>query len=126
MGRVLIFLRLLCQTPGPFASSYSVIQRVAMMLRRVSQKHGSVLDEPQNEDHRVAEKGCPQERICLYPLDQEVATMAHENVTDEGLAELIRRTAEAASALIRGDIRTYLTLIPHADDYQILVKRNRI
>ena len=46
--------------------------------------------------------------------------MAHENVTDEELAELIRRTAEAASALIRGDIRTYLTLIPHADDYTLM------
>jgi len=33
--------------------------------------------------------------------------MAHENVTDDELAELIQRTAEAASALIRGDIRTY-------------------
>ena len=36
--------------------------------------------------------------------------MAHGNVTDEELAELIRRTAEAASALIRGDIRTYVAL----------------
>src|ERR671938_1276554 len=54
------------------------------------------------------------------PRDQEVATMAHRNVTDEELAQLIRRTAEAASALIRGDIRTYLTLIPHADDYTLM------
>jgi ketosteroid isomerase-like protein len=54
------------------------------------------------------------------PLDQEVAILAHANVTDEELAELIRRTAEAASALIRGDIRTYLTLIPHADDYTLM------
>ena len=46
--------------------------------------------------------------------------MAHGNVTDEELAELIRRTAEAASALIRGDIRTYITLIPHADDYTLM------
>ena len=46
--------------------------------------------------------------------------MAHGNVTDEELAELVRRTAEAASALIRGDIRTYITLIPHADDYTLM------
>jgi hypothetical protein len=36
--------------------------------------------------------------------------MAHGNVTDEELAELVRRTAQAASALIRGEIRTYLAL----------------
>ncbi len=30
------------------------------------------------------------------PLDQEVATMAHENVTNEELAALIQRTTEAA------------------------------
>jgi ketosteroid isomerase-like protein len=46
--------------------------------------------------------------------------MAHGNVTVEELAELIGRTAEAASALIRGDIRTYLTLVPHADDYTLM------
>ena len=46
--------------------------------------------------------------------------MAHGNVTDKELAELIGRTAEAASALIRGDIRTYLTLVPHADDYTLM------
>jgi ketosteroid isomerase-like protein len=46
--------------------------------------------------------------------------MAHENITNEELAELIGRTAEAASALIRGDIRTYVTLIPHADDFTLM------
>ena len=46
--------------------------------------------------------------------------MAHGNVSDEELAELIRRTAEAASALIRGDIRTYITLVPHADDFTLM------
>ena len=33
---------------------------------------------------------------------------------------LVERTAEAASALIRGDIRRYLTLIRHADDYTLM------
>ena len=46
--------------------------------------------------------------------------MAQGNVTDEEVAELIRRMAEAASAFIRGDIRTYLTLIKHADDYTLM------
>jgi hypothetical protein len=46
--------------------------------------------------------------------------MTHGKVTDEELAELTGRTAEAASALIRGDIRTYITLIPHADDFTLM------
>ena len=46
--------------------------------------------------------------------------MAHENVTDEELAELTRRTKEAASALIRGNVRTYVTLVPHADDFTLM------
>ena len=50
------------------------------------------------------------------PLMQEDATMAHGNVTDEELTALIRRTAEAAKAYIRGDMRTYFTLMRHSDD----------
>ena len=46
--------------------------------------------------------------------------MAQGNITNEELTELIGRTAEAASALICGDIRTYLTLIKHADDYTLM------
>ena len=46
--------------------------------------------------------------------------MAHGNVTDEELAELLRRTAEAASAIISGDIRTYVTLVPHAEDFTLM------
>ena len=46
--------------------------------------------------------------------------MAHRNVTDEELAELIRRTAEAASALIGGDVRAYLTLLKHAEDFTLM------
>ena len=46
--------------------------------------------------------------------------MAREDVTDEERAALIRRTEEAASALIRGDIRTYVTLTPHAEDYTLM------
>jgi ketosteroid isomerase-like protein len=39
--------------------------------------------------------------------------------TDE-VAALVRRTTEANSALLRGDILTYLTLITHADDYTLM------
>jgi hypothetical protein len=46
--------------------------------------------------------------------------ITHGNVTDVELAELVRRTAEAASAFIRGDMRRYLTLITHADDYTLM------
>ena len=46
--------------------------------------------------------------------------MAHRKITDEELGELIGRTAQAASALIRGDIRTYVTLTPHAEDYTLM------
>ena len=46
--------------------------------------------------------------------------MTQGNVTDEDLAGLIRLTEEAASAYIRGDIRRYLTLIKHTDDYTLL------
>jgi ketosteroid isomerase-like protein len=39
---------------------------------------------------------------------------------DPELAELLDRTAEAASAWIRGDIRRYTALISHADDYTLM------
>jgi ketosteroid isomerase-like protein len=46
--------------------------------------------------------------------------MVQGNVTEEEVAELVRRTAEAASALLRGDIHRYVRLIPHADDYTLM------
>ena len=46
--------------------------------------------------------------------------MGEGNVTDQELTDLVERTAEAASALIRGDVRRYLTLIRHADDYTLM------
>nr|WP_296066754.1 DUF4440 domain-containing protein [uncultured Actinoplanes sp.] len=39
---------------------------------------------------------------------------------NEGLAALVRSRADAAAALIRGDIRGYLALTPHADDYTLM------
>ena len=46
--------------------------------------------------------------------------MSHGTATDEELAELVGRTAEAASALIRGDARRYFALVPHADDFTLM------
>lgn len=46
--------------------------------------------------------------------------MGEGNVTDQELTDLVERTAEAASALIRGNVRRYLTLIRHADDYTLM------
>jgi ketosteroid isomerase-like protein len=46
--------------------------------------------------------------------------MSDTTATTEELAELVRRVADAASALLRGDIRGYLALIEHADDYTLM------
>jgi len=46
--------------------------------------------------------------------------MADETVTDEELGGLLARTEEAASALLQGDLREYLRLLPHTDDYTLL------
>jgi ketosteroid isomerase-like protein len=86
-----------------------------MMLSRVRQKHESVLGAPQREDSSYREG-----RETPIPLSQEDVIIAYGNVTDEELAELIQRTAEAASAFIRGDMSRYLTLVKHADDYTLM------
>jgi ketosteroid isomerase-like protein len=41
-------------------------------------------------------------------------------ITDKDLADLIHRTAEAGSALMRGDIDRYLLLIVHSADYTLM------
>jgi ketosteroid isomerase-like protein len=41
-------------------------------------------------------------------------------LTDEELAALVERITEAAQALIRGDIATYVARIRHADDYTLM------
>ena len=46
--------------------------------------------------------------------------MVQGNVAGTNVTELVRRTAEAAAAYIRGDIRRYLTLIRHGDDYTLM------
>jgi uncharacterized protein (TIGR02246 family) len=44
----------------------------------------------------------------------------HEPITDDGLAEVVRIAAEAASAFLDGDIHRYLELIKHTTDYTLM------
>jgi ketosteroid isomerase-like protein len=46
--------------------------------------------------------------------------LASKNVTEAELGELIERVAAAAKAYIRGDMRTYFTLIQHGDDFTLM------
>ena len=40
--------------------------------------------------------------------------------SDEEIDELLRRAADAASALVRGDARSYFRLVRHADDFTLM------
>jgi ketosteroid isomerase-like protein len=42
------------------------------------------------------------------------------SVGAEAVTELIRRSAEANAALMRGDIQQYRALVPHTDDYTLM------
>jgi ketosteroid isomerase-like protein len=46
--------------------------------------------------------------------------MACDTVTEEELDQLVRRTADAATAYLNGDMQTYVALIGHTDDYTLL------
>jgi hypothetical protein len=46
--------------------------------------------------------------------------MGEGSITDQELSGLVEQTAEAASAFIRGDMRRYLELIHHSDDYTLM------
>ena len=46
--------------------------------------------------------------------------MAPETITEEELSDLVRSTAQAAAAYMRGDIRHYLTLVKPADDFTLM------
>ncbi len=46
--------------------------------------------------------------------------MAYGTITDEDVAGLVRRTAEANASLMRGDIGGYLALIAYAEDYTLM------
>jgi ketosteroid isomerase-like protein len=40
--------------------------------------------------------------------------------TDRGFADLVGRATDAASALIRGDVREYFRLLPHSEDFTLM------
>lgn len=46
--------------------------------------------------------------------------MAQHTVSEEDIADLIQRVAQAAKAYIGGDIRTYFSLMRHGDDYTLM------
>jgi ketosteroid isomerase-like protein len=46
--------------------------------------------------------------------------MARPDVTDDELTDLVKRTADSASAFIRGDMTTYAELVPHGDDFTLM------
>lgn len=46
--------------------------------------------------------------------------MHNDDVSDEAVAELVRRCQGAATALISGDIHGYLSLFRHGDDYTLM------
>jgi ketosteroid isomerase-like protein len=46
--------------------------------------------------------------------------MAHRNITDEDLGELVERVREATGALMQGDVRRYVALVNHAPDFTLM------
>jgi ketosteroid isomerase-like protein len=46
--------------------------------------------------------------------------MTDERITDEELAELVRRTEDATSAWMRGDMERYLTLTSHIQGFTLM------
>jgi ketosteroid isomerase-like protein len=52
--------------------------------------------------------------------DREDTGQVQGKITDGDVTELVRRTADAASAYMRGDIHRYLTLIKHGDNYTLM------
>jgi ketosteroid isomerase-like protein len=46
--------------------------------------------------------------------------MTQGSITDEDVADLVRRSAEANAALMSGDVGGYLALIKHAEDYTLM------
>ena len=48
------------------------------------------------------------------------AAAGPSEVTEEELAALIQSTKESELAFVRGDMRSYLALISHADDYALM------
>ena len=45
---------------------------------------------------------------------------AQGKITSDEIAELVRRTADANAALMRGDAKTYFEVLPHTDDFMLM------
>jgi ketosteroid isomerase-like protein len=45
---------------------------------------------------------------------------AQGKITSDETAELVRRTADANAALMRGDAKTYFEVLPHTDDFMLM------
>ena len=61
--------------------------------------------------------------VAMAPIVKSTNALAEAaggTVTDEIVAELVRRSAEGNSALMRGDIDGYRALIPHTDNYTLM------
>jgi ketosteroid isomerase-like protein len=52
--------------------------------------------------------------------DTGIRRGSRETAGARAVADLVRRTEQAAAALIRGDMNTYLELIRHANDYTLM------
>jgi ketosteroid isomerase-like protein len=58
--------------------------------------------------------------VVIAPTYEETADMAEGTISDEELAELVRRTEEATSAFMRGDMDRYLALTTHARGFTLM------
>jgi ketosteroid isomerase-like protein len=45
---------------------------------------------------------------------------AQGKITSDEIAELVRRTADANAALMRGDAKTYFEVLTHTDDFMLM------
>lgn len=52
--------------------------------------------------------------------DTGIASGSRESASARAVTDLVKRTEKAGAALIRGDMRAYLELIRHADDYTLM------
>ena len=65
----------------------------------------------------------PDAALASAPLAKSTNTSAESVgglVADETVAELIRKSAEANAALMRGDIDRYRRLVPYTNDYTLM------
>ena len=92
---------------------------------RVSETNGPGRNDPPRAAARLSRRVAMAGVVAL-PFAAEAANDGRTgdglrgNTTSRTVAELVRRTEQAAKELIRGDINAYLELIRHADDYTLM------